>query len=132
MRQGWSEGWFTGTVLHVTDVYVRVLMLAACAHRKRGVPQGFVLGLAQTPERGGGYPSLEKQFPDSCKQPKAIQPQGNLGYSPVKTIKMSDVLKTIQEVAKFSLRIRAELSKGVSDISLKVQKYIAKRTLGHE
>lgn len=31
-----------------------VLVLAVCAHRKQGVPQGSVLGLAQTPERRGG------------------------------------------------------------------------------
>lgn len=51
-------------------------------------------------QKGGNSPSLEKQFPERCKQPKAIRPQGNLGPSPMLTIKMSNVLKNIQEVAK--------------------------------
>lgn len=92
-----------------------------CSQETRSTP-----GLCSRPgsdsrkEGGGGYPSLEKQFPESCKQPKAIRPQGNLGHSPVETIKLSNVLKTIQEVAKFSLRRHAQLSREVSDISLKI------------
>lgn len=55
----------------------------------------------QDREEGGGLsPSLEKQFPETYKQPKAIQPQGNLGHVPMLTIKMSNVLKTMQEVTK--------------------------------
>lgn len=81
-----------------------VLKLAVCTRRKQGAPLGSVPSPAQTPERGwgevrgqrGGHPSLEKQFPKTCKQPKAIQPQESPGQPPVKTIKMSDVLKTYE------------------------------------
>lgn len=103
MRQGGSGGWFAGTVLHVCvcDWCVRrVPVLTVCVHRKRGVPQGSVLGLAQTSGVWGNSQRLEKQFPETCKQPKATRPQGNGGPSPKLTIQMSNVLKTIQEVAK--------------------------------
>lgn len=44
-RHGWS------TALHMTGVYG---LLAVCARRKQGAPQGSVLSPAQTPERGLG------------------------------------------------------------------------------
>lgn len=63
-----------------------------CSQETRSTP-----GLRSRPgsdsRRGGNSPSLEKQFPERCKQPKAIRPQGNLGHSPMLTIKMSNVLK---------------------------------------
>lgn len=51
----------------------------------------------------GWYPSLEKQFPQNCEQPKATRPLGNLGQLPVETIKMSNLFKSIQKVSKFGL-----------------------------
>lgn len=90
-----------GTVLHVymTGVYA-VSQCWLCVFTGNEeyprVPFSDWLRL----QKGGNSPSLEKQFPESSKQPKAIRPQGNLGHSPMLTIKMSNVLKTIQEVAK--------------------------------
>lgn len=77
----------------------------------------------------GGYPSLEKQFPESCKQPKAIQTQGTIGHSPVETIKLSNVLKTIQKVAKFSLPRHTQLS-GVFILYFKMH-YITTHNVSH-
>lgn len=69
-----------------------------CSRETRCTP-GLRSGPGSDCGRGNSL-SLEKQLPETRKQPKAIAPQGNLGQPPMLTIKMSYVLKTIQEVAK--------------------------------
>lgn len=85
-----------------------VLQLAACAPAGNTEhPKAPYLARLLLSERVEAveHPSLEKQFPEKCKQPKAIEPQENPGRSPVKTIKMSDVLQLFE---RWQRRVRVD------------------------